>query len=480
MGTQKSVNIRLKAGEKITSLQDLRRWQASVSGDKMLLGSASNHEVVKKDTALYSDDDLYTRERVYLPYEGMAAVNLAIGPMGSGKTNLLNSIIYSRPEANMIIHDRKGEYNVSFYDPEKDIIVAYPDKWSVIWDVFAEIKKDRQIGELIWRNMLLSVRGGDDNKEGEEWVTYAVSWLMKLAGRIIDGNVALVDIPVEIVRLFKEFKADVGTQQTGMQSDALGTASPVFNLLFQMYNIGVRDDRYFVTVTDMTKVRRVFICNSKQFSAQLDIVNNALLACLVNHYLSRPNIPREQTDRYSYFILDEFLTFKLDKESETALLTLCRSKGVSVWLGMQHLPDDKKRTTTITASRYMTAVFRLDDKHTRDEIEALTDDVEYQRHESTLSLGDTGSLVSLTGGLTMNEALVDLKTKQVSKAVLADLTPYVAYVEVKDLVGRYRTFVLPPYVSTIKNPCRLDESTDEEGFLYSDAARFCKRIEEVI
>lgn len=471
--------VRIKRGQKITTLTELREFQSHTSGEQLLLGSCSNYEAVRSDSVLYSNRELYKRERLQVPFEGMAAVNLAIGAMGRGKTTLLNILIASRSESNMIIHDPKGEYNLSFYDAGKDLIIAHPDSGSVIWDVFEEIRKDRQVGELIWRNMLLSVRG-EGNKEGEEWVTYAVSWLMRLSAEIVDKNIDRKDIAVEIIRLYKEFKVSVGGQQSGMQSDALGTAAPIFNLLFQMYYIGIKDNRRFVTIQDMTKFRRVFLCNSKQFASTLDIINNALLACLINTYLSRPNITREQTEKYVYFILDEFLTFKLDQISETALLTLCRSKGVSVWLGMQNLPANKDRLTRITQSRYITVVFRVDDAYTREEIEKLSEDIEYQRKESTESFSDSGSMASLTFGANLNEVLVDVKTKQVTKEMLAELSAYVAAVEINDLSGRHRTFLKPVYVKTYKNPDRINEGAGEEGFLYSDVARFAPRIEEFV
>lgn len=474
------IDIRLKRGQKVSDLADIREFQRDTENKKrVLFGSASNYESVRNDTALYSNADLYTQERLHIPYEGMAAVNLGVGAMGRGKTTLFNNIIADLPDSNMIIHDPKGEYNLCFFDDDKDMIIAYPDSGSVIWDVFAEIKKDRQVGELIWRNMLLSIRG-EGNKDGEEWVTYALAWLMQLAAEIIDNNIQSEDAAVEIVRLYKGFKVEVGGQQSGMQSDALGTAAPIFNLLFQMYYVGAKDSRRFVTISDMTQSRRLFLCNSKQFSAQLNIVNNALLACLINTYLSRPNIPREAIDKYSYFILDEFLTFKLDQDSETALLTLCRSKGISVWLGMQHFPSDKNRLTRLTASRYITAAFKLDDAYTREEIEKLSDDIEYQRKEGTISIGDSGSMISLSGGVNLNETLVDVKTKQVPKELLAELTPYVCYVEINDVSGRYRTFVKPPYLATLKNPCRISQETGEEGFIYSDVARFAPRVEEFV
>lgn len=476
----KQTDIRLKRGRKITTLDELREFQSDMKGESLLFGSASNYELVRYDSVLYSEDELYVKELLRIPVEGMAAVNMAVGAMGRGKTTLLNNIVAHRPNNNMIIHDPKGEFNPAFYDEELDMIVAYPDTHSVIWDVFGEIRKDRQVGELIWRNMLLSIRGGEENKEGEEWVTYAVAWLAKLAARIIDDNIAHENVPVEIVRLYKAFKAETAGQQTGMQSDAIGTAAPVFNLLFQTYYVGTRDNRRFVTVGDMTNARRVFLCNNKQFAAQLDVVNNALLACLINTYLSRPNVPRERTDKYTFFILDEFLTFKLDQTSEAALLTLCRSKGVSVWLGMQFLPPEKNRLTRITASRYLTAVFKIDDAYTQEEIEKLTDDVEYQRMEHTISIGDTNSMTSLSGGVNFNETPTDVKTKQIPRGMLTELSPYVAYVEINDISGRNKTFVKPVYVKTLTNPARVCEETGEEGFLYSDVARYAPRIDEVM
>lgn len=478
---EKQTEIRIKQGRKITTLEELREFQAEIVGNKWLFGSASNYEVVHHDSVLYSEGDLYTKERLYVPVEGMAAVNVIAAAMGRGKTTVINNLITSFPDHRMIINDPKSEFCLSFFDAKKDVLMSYMDEHGVVLHVFKVIQQDPQMADLIFTNMLLQVRGGEENKDGMEWVTYGVNWLCKLAARINEGNIPLENIPVEIVRLFKEFKAETAGMQTGMQSDALGTAAPVFNLLFQMYYIGTRDKRRFVTIEDIMEARRVFMCNDPRFAKQIDILNNALLACVINAFLSRPNVPRECTDKYTFFVLDEYLTFKLDKASETNLLTLCRSKGLSVWLGMQHLPTSKEKLTSITASRYLTVFFRLDDDNTPKEADNLMEPLEYQRREYTVSLSDSNSLASMSGGVNINETWVDVKTKQVPREVLTSLSPHVAYIEINDLyMGRHRTFARPVYVKTLTNPVRVNEETGEEGFLYSDVARHAPRIDEVM
>ena len=146
---------------------------------------------------------------------------------------------------------------------------------------------------------------------------------------------------------------------------------------------------------------------------------------------------------------------------------------------MQRLPTEKDRLAQLTASRYVTAVFKLDDAYTQEEIEKLSGDIHYQRKETLMSMADSGGMVSMGGGPSLNETLVDVTTKQITRDLLGEISPYVAYLEINDLNGRYRTFLRPVYTKLLKNPARISVSTEEEGFLYSDVARFAPRIEEV-
>lgn len=464
-------SIRLKLGQKITPKEEIDQFIASESHKPaFLLGSASNVEAVKADSYLYDKDtDLYGKLRLTVPLENLSAVNLVVGPMGSGKTNFLNNLIGSSPDRQMVINTPKAEELQAFYEEEKgDIIIGHPDSRSVVWDVFGEISEDRQGAGIIFENMLKAVRG--ENNDSQEWTTYAVKWLTRMAYEIIDENPSYADLPMRIVEKFREYKNEVADNKTGMQSDAIGTAEPVFSLLFKLYYIGYVDNRKFYTTSDMMKARRIFLYGNPKFAASLKMVNNALLAMLINKYMGRPNVEKGDLDNYTFFILDEYLTFKLDPETETILLTLCRSKRVCVFLGMQYLPADKERLKKMKASRYLTIAYRTDDDNTAEEIAKLTPKIQYQRQESNINISDNG--FSLGSGMSCNEAWIDVEGRQVGEDLLLNLSSYTAFVEIKDeKKGKLRTFIRPP-LFVVKN--RGPE------FIYSDVSREAPGLEEYV
>lgn len=449
-------DIRLIKGVRISSKQEVESFlDANKEKPGFLAGSASNFEVVKRDSYLYdTKTDLYGNIDLKIPADRFPNVNLVVGAMGSGKTNFLDNLIAKYIDNHKIIHDPKMEEVPKFFNPAKgDIMIGHPDARSVVWDIFGEIKKDKQKGRVIFENMLNAIRG--DSKEGQEWVTYGVQRLMRLVTETLSYNPQPRDYAGTFLDCYNAYKKSIGDDR--FETSALGTAEPVIELIFQMYFIADNDNRQLVTVEDIAKARNVFLCNRTDFVQQLTIINNALLAMIIGHDMARPEVKRGDIDNYSFYILDEFLTFKLDQGSEKALLTLCRAKGVSVWLGMQYLPQDKERLSMITASRYATVIFSPGDAYTVEEVSKLSGDILYQRQEYNLTMQDSGSMFSASSP-SQAETWLNVETKQIPKEVLQELSPYVAYLElsVKDpgvQSVNIKTFIKPVLVvAPAKNP----------------------------
>jgi hypothetical protein len=474
MEGQEIRRIRIKAGKKITDKTEIEKFAAEYAGG-FLLGSGSNVEVIKADSSLYPVTDLYSKIRLFADEKQMNRNNIVVGPMGSGKTNLLENIIQAHPHANMIINDRKTEYVKKFYQPDKgDFLLGFPDERSVIWDIIEDIQQDPQCAELIFRNMLNSVRG--ESSEGQEWVTYAIKWLREVVDGVIQRlqeGMPRNEIPEAIVEITNACQVAVRDNKTGMSSDELSTAMPVIDLLFKMYYIGSADDRQFVTIPEIMAARRIFLWNHTGFSAVLDMHNNGLLAALVANYLGREGDFSGRPETYSYWILDEFLTFKLDKNSEENLFTLCRSKGIALFCGIQYLPPkDEERLSRMTASRYLTVAFKCGDEFSQSHLEKLSDQIEYQREVGGTDWNDGGLLDFKGGSMNVREQWETVQTHQITRSIIKNLPQYIACTEINDEKhGIVRTFILPVLV---KAPIIAP------GFIYSQAARLAPPIHKYL
>jgi len=456
--------IRLIKGYRITTKAELDKFTETYKdGHGFLAGSASNIEVAKFDSYLYDKADIYGNYDLRIPADRFANANVVIGAQGSGKTNFIDNLIASFPDNRKIIHDPKMEAVQKFYNPKKgDIIIAYPHAESVIWDVLGEIAKDKDRGQIIFENMVNATQG--DSKDDYQWVIYARDRLMRLANETLELASDPKDYAATWLDRYAKLRAEIGDDR--FETSALGTAEPIIDLIFRMYFIAWKDNRRLVTVDDIAKARNVFLCNTTKHAQQLKIINNALLALLVGYDMARPKVKRGDLKNYIFYILEEYLNFKLDVDSETALLTMCRAKGVSVWLLMQFLPKDEEKRKRIMASRYASVVFSTGDIDTIETFSKQSVDITYQRYDTNMSTGQDNSLLSAAGP-SFTDNWITVETKQLTKDVLLSLSPYVAYLELelKDPgvpTVTIKTFFRPVHViAPEKNP----------EWFYSDVAR---------
>jgi len=457
MEVQGKPNVRIIKGSRVSSKTEIERFLASFSDRPgFLAGSVSNFEAVSRDKRLYDKDkDLFGNIEFQIPADFFPNVNVVIGAMGSGKTKgAFDNLQAAYPDHHKVIHDPKTEQIVKFYNPAKgDIIIGHPDARSVIWDILGEIRKDKQKAMSIFLNMLLVIQG--ESKE-KQWANYAAGDLTWMATETLKLAKSPADYAEIWFDCYVKRKRQAGDDS--LKTGSLGTAEPVVNLIFQMYHIADQDKRRLVTVEDIANARNVFLCNRTDFAQQLSIINNALLAMLVAYDMARPSVERGDVEKYIFYLLDEFLTFRLDPDSEKSLLTLCRDRGISVWLGMQYLPHDKERLKAVMASNYARVVYSSGDTDTIEYFSKSSDAIVYQFYAPKESVG-TGQ-ESLLGGPTFNknDDWVNVDTRQITEDVISQMTPYVAYLELKiNEPGipklKIKTFLKPVHMITpARNP----------------------------
>ncbi len=473
MATTQSQNddrpvVNIINGRKVSSKEEAAAFLTGV-----LMGSCSNGEAYVKDPVLYHPDEVFTKQRLYVAEPRLAAVNAIVGPMGSGKTNLFNIFIDHYDDNNMILNDPKGEYVTHAHDASRDIIVGYPDSRAAVWDVIGEIKADRGTSDIIWLNMLTSISGKDS--QNKQFDVYAVKILNRLISLVIASGYSREDYSDAIASAYKTVAGEVSGDE--MQQSALGVAWPVISMLFQSYMIGYNDSRNFFLVDDLlTKYRRVFLLNNTNFADVLEMHNNALVAKIAASLLGRTNVKNGDLKNYVFLMLDEYLTFNLDVKLESRLFTLCRSKGISIFLGMQTLPHwDEEKMARIMTSRYLFCMFRTGDEKGAEAASVVTGKLKYQRGEAQFSSSGSGAMEFLKNPVSMSERWTDVEENTVPKDLIMRLPPYVCMVEMYDK-DNTDTHLL----TTFCMPALVEIEETEPEFIYSDEARNAVKLEEVL
>ncbi|WP_243374582.1 type IV secretion system DNA-binding domain-containing protein [Geotalea sp. SG265] len=462
-------NIKLKTGKRITTLEEWQNWQKENLGKpQVLLGSASNIEVVKNDNILYSKEDAYGKMRLSVPIDKMNGISLVLGGMGSGKSNFLRGLQDRLADYQQIIHDPKTEEYQRSHNPETDALIMPFDKNGIIWDIFGVIREDRNKAMPLFVNFVNGYRNSGDQKSSDpEWSAQAAKWLAKLCLGIINDEVAVEDYALEIAYRWGEYQKGEGGAQGTTEQSALSVASIGVSTLFKIYHIAAQGQNRLMTTKEIMQCRKIFISNHPNHKQALFMLNNALLSDLVMEYLSKPNVKTGDISKYSFWFLDEFLTFNLDKNVQDDLCTMSRSKGICLFAGMQYLPTDTEKQNQLTSSRYLTVSFREDNKNTLKALSELTEPIKYSVQEYETSIG---SGFKLGGDTSFNEKWYDTETVVIPEAVISNLPQYVAYLEVNSTKGKMRTFILPPVA-----PDRKVNS----GFEYSEIARNAPMLEEL-
>ncbi len=263
--------------------------------------------------------------------------SFVIGRPGSGKTVCLSEIIEKLRNEKCIIYDFKGDFVSRFYRHEEDILFNPLDSRSVNWNIFSDIENKLDVEaianslvpqsqttdtEKFFAEAARSVFAGIlENCIANEKKTHEEVW--KLVSSPI-GSVA--GILHSIGHPGYTYIQDAGGKQSvGVQSTLMQFAA-CFRYMQQDVDFSFRrwlqqDGKGCLFVTNYSDMRDIL---RPILSLVIDLLSRKLLA-----------MP-DDLDRRVYFFLDEFGTLQR-LSSIVQLLTLSRSKGGSVWIGIQDI-----------------------------------------------------------------------------------------------------------------------------------------------
>lgn len=422
--------MRIVKGKTVSDIDEIRRY----NGD-FLIGSCSNKEIFPFQQ-IYMQKDIYV-ERLYMRFADMNKTNLIIGKMGSGKSNLMKYIVAAvlkYKKNRVIIHDIKAEYVSHFFDEQRDVIINHLDERGVVWDILSDCKRDKMLARSILQNAVASY----NDKKDQFWIVSATSMLENLV-----DEVKIYTNPLGTANSIKDWFIRKKDQIKGAtEQSALATAVPVIQLLFDLYYIAGKSDKYLYSLDEILQKRVVYLVFIPEFSKSMSIINQALLAGIFNRYLSKDDVKTQ--DEYTIFVLDEYLNFRLDEDLEKLVLTLARSKGMCLFLGMQFLPvNNKDRQNLLLNSRQNTFVFRIDSVDTAKILEESSGKLEYTIETVNASGGSINmqDIFSATGNEGVGEMKIDTFT--IPKELLLSLPDYICYTELGTEHGKIRTFTKP-------------------------------------
>lgn len=320
---------------------------------------------------------------------------LVIGRPGSGKTVCLSSVIEKLLEAGGrgIVYDFKGDYLSRFYRPGIDLIFNPLDVRSVRWNLFGEVRTKMDI-EAIAHSL---VPPGQSN-ETEKFFAQAArdvfaGILIHCLQRGTRTYTALWDLlrdsAERIAQVLKEMEArgQVYVQGAGGKQ-AIGVHSTLmaYGSCFEYMPPGSGD----FTLTEWLsgdKPGFLYITSYADVRDTLRPILSLIVDLVSRRLLSMP----DDLSRRVYFILDEFGTLQR-LSSIVELLTAARSKGGSVWLGIQDIGQidriyQQNLRQSISNACGTSVMFAVSDSETAKYASGRCGEQEYLEGEESQSMG---------------------------------------------------------------------------------------------
>jgi len=320
---------------------------------------------------------------------------LILGRPGVGKTVLLSGILERLIERGEkgIIYDFKGDYVERFYRPERDLLFNPVDERCVGWNVFNEIKTYTDI-DAVAHSLIPSSEHLADPFWNDGARDVFSGLLYSLYQRNQKSN---ADIWKAVSAPSKDISAWLKPAPGGERGYRYvedPTSKQAMSILAVMM-------QYVKCLEILSKIEGdfrigewlekgkgwIFVSNDAQTAGTLRPMVSLFIDLLARKLLSFP----DDDDRRLFFILDEFGTLQL-LPAIKQLLTLSRSKGGSIWIGIQdvgqidNLYGESLRQAIVNACE-TAAIFSVSDPKTAKFLSAKIGETEFLETEETYSMG---------------------------------------------------------------------------------------------
>jgi len=294
-----------------------------------------------------------------------------IGSPGSGKTVFLNQVIERtiQRKENCVIYDFKGDFVSKFYRPDQDTLFNPLDRRCVGWNIFNELNSEYDIDAVA--ASLIPPASGDSVfwNDGARDVFSAILIYLFQQGKTTNADVweaVTMDIRQLSQILGKTKGAERGYAyiQDGSSKQAVSVHSVLMQYAKSFQYLKDLEGDFSIQKWIHNPNGNIFIPNYANTKDTLKPILSLFVDLLGRQLLSLP----DDINRRIFFFEDEFGSLQR-MSTIINLLTLGRSKGASIWLGIQDVGQLEKiygresRQTIINACG-TSVIFRLSDPTT--------------------------------------------------------------------------------------------------------------------
>ncbi|MDD5688539.1 MAG: type IV secretion system DNA-binding domain-containing protein [Elusimicrobia bacterium] len=270
----------------------------------------------------------HSTKPLILPFNRLSRGVTILGDMGSGKSRLMKAIhdgIREKyPKIPILIHDPKGEWLRTLYNPDTDIIFAPYDTRSIGWKMWEDFKIHPELKYSVISTAVESHHSG--NTTDRFWSDSAIVLLKDAATfDTIDETKMWLIKKREKAGDDKAFQGKYATALIGFRDIV------TIELLAQNTPGGKRIDDL------LQHPGRIFLLNNATSSAEQHGSLALMLSAFLLRAISLPDVSEDEL-RAAVFI-DEALTFHLPADIERSVYNQSRSKGLSIIASGQRLPD---------------------------------------------------------------------------------------------------------------------------------------------
>ncbi len=275
---------------------------------------------------------------VRLPIAAEVKHMLFIGSPGTGKTNQASQMIdrlKSRKEK-MIVYDFKGDYLSKFYDPSKDIIFNPLDTRCQGWNLFNELSRVMDI-DAVAHSLIAQAFSQDPfwNDAARDVFSGILHYLYMNNAKSNSDIWAAVTAPINMISGWLKSTKGCERGYVYIQDASSKQAISVIAVMMQYvksFEYMSKADGYF-SISEWLNdpnAGTIFITNYADVKDTLRPILSLFVDLLGRKLLSM----KDDHNRRLFFILDEFGTLQRLPTIKD-LLTLSRSKGGAVFLGIQ-------------------------------------------------------------------------------------------------------------------------------------------------
>lgn len=344
---------------------------------------------------------------IRMPISAEIKHTFLVGRPGTGKTVLASQVLdrLKARDGKGIVYDFKGEYLSKFYDPDKDLIFNPLDGRSLGWNLFNELETYMDVDAIAASLIPPSISNTDPfwNDAARGVFTGILHYLYRNG---FNSNQDIWDmLTADGKQIAAELKKTRGAEAgyRYIEDASSKQALSVFAVMMQYTKcfeyMAANEGDFSVKDWLQNDDGFIFITNYADVQDTLKPVLSLFIDLLGRKLLSLPN----DINRRIFFILDEFGTLQR-LSSILKLLTLSRSKGGAVFIGIQDIGQIEKLYSSSHRQSIVNAcgnsvIFSVEDNDTARYCSDKTAETEYMTTEKTISMGVNDNRDGISLGL---------------------------------------------------------------------------------